>query len=45
MLAESAAGVVQDVVLDDRSGSSQVYDAVGQVVECDESGGRGQCFR
>ena len=45
MLAESSAGVVEDVVLDDGGSGSQVDDAVGQVVKCDEAGGRGQCFR
>ena len=41
MLAESAAGVVEDVVLDDGGSGSQIYDTVGQVVESDEAGGRG----
>ena len=38
VFAETATGIVQDVVLDDRGGSSQVDDAEGQVVEGDKTG-------
>ena len=38
MLAESATGVVNDVVFDDGCSSCEIDDAIGDIVEGDEAG-------